>query len=84
MRVLGWAAGRVLKNALYFVKSAKLRRGESGVLFDLRGKDAKKWKGANFFAMCGLSEVEGVRIVEMGNWELEGVSADKGGRIEEG
>jgi hypothetical protein len=53
-------------------------------LFDLRGKDAKKWKGANFFAMCGLSEVEGVRIVEMGNWELEGVSADKGGRIEEG
>jgi hypothetical protein len=36
-------------------------------LFDLRAKDAKKWKGANFFAMRGLSEVEAGRIVEMEN-----------------
>jgi hypothetical protein len=41
-------------------------------LFDLRAKDARKWKGASFFAMRGLSEVEEARIVEMGNWELEG------------
>jgi hypothetical protein len=62
---------KVLKNALYLVKSAKLRVGESGVLFDLRTKDAKKWKCATFFAMCGLSEAEAGRIVEMGNCELE-------------
>jgi hypothetical protein len=62
----------VLKNALYFVKSAKRGRREVCVLFDLRAKDAKKWKSASVFAMRGLSEVEEARIVEMGNWELEG------------
>jgi hypothetical protein len=49
MRVFGGGAEEVLKNALCFVKSAKLRSGESGVLFDLRAKDARKWKSARFF-----------------------------------
>jgi hypothetical protein len=64
----------VPKNALFLVKSAKLRAGESGVLFDLRAKSAKKWKSASFFAMCGLSEAEAGRNVEMGKRELEGRS----------
>jgi hypothetical protein len=66
----------VLKNALCFVKSAKLRRGKSGVLFDLRAKDAKKGKGATFFAMCGLNEAEAWRNVEMGNWRALGLTAE--------
>jgi hypothetical protein len=70
MRVLGGAAGEVPKNALILVKSAKGKRREVRVLFDLRAKDAKKGKSASFFAMRGLSEVEAARIVEMGNWEL--------------
>jgi hypothetical protein len=71
MRVLCEAAGRVLKNALVLVKSAKRGRQKVCVLFDLRAKDAKKWKGASFFELRGLSEVEESRIVEMGDWELE-------------
>jgi hypothetical protein len=47
----GWGRGKVLKNALVFVKSAKGGRQEVRVLFDLRAKDAKKSKGARFFAM---------------------------------
>jgi hypothetical protein len=42
------------------------------VLFDLRAKDAKKWKSASVFALRGLSEVEEARIVEMRNRKLEG------------
>jgi hypothetical protein len=76
MRVFGGEVGEVLKNALCFVKSAKRGRRKVCVLFDLRAKDAKKWKGASFFAMHGLSEVESGRIVEMGNWELEGKARD--------
>jgi hypothetical protein len=67
MRGLGGAARKVLKNALDFVKSAKGGKREMCVLFDLRGKDAKKWKGASFFATRGLREAAGVRIVEIGN-----------------
>jgi hypothetical protein len=40
-------------------------------LFDLQAKDAKKGKGASFFAMRGVSEAAAGRIVEMGNWEVE-------------
>jgi hypothetical protein len=76
MRVLRGGAGKVLKNALCFVKSAKLRVGKSGVLFDLRAKDAKKWKSASFFAIRGLSEVAVGRIVEMGNWRALRLTAE--------
>jgi hypothetical protein len=62
----------VLKNALVLVKSAKGRSREVCVLFDLRAKDAKKWKSASFFAMRGLREAAARRNVEMGNRELEG------------
>jgi hypothetical protein len=71
MRVLRGRAEEVLKNALCFVKSANGRRRKVCVFFDLRAKHAKKWKGASFFAMCGLSEAAGGRIVEMGNWKLD-------------
>jgi hypothetical protein len=72
MRVLGGAAGKVPKNALGLVKSAKVGKGKVCVLFDLRAKSAKKGKSASFFAMCGLSEAEEGRIVKMGKWELGG------------
>jgi hypothetical protein len=72
MRGLGGAAGKVLKNASRFVKRAKGGSWEVCILFDLRAKDARKWKSASFFAMRGLSEAEAARIVEMGNWEPEG------------
>jgi hypothetical protein len=72
MRGLGRGAGKVLKNALVLVKSAKGRSREVCVLFDLRAKDAKEWKSASFFAMCGLLEAAARRNVEMGNRELEG------------
>jgi hypothetical protein len=71
MRVLGGGTGRLPKNALVLVKRAKRGSREVCVLFDLRGKDAKKWKGASFFAMRGVSEAAAGRIVEMGNWEVE-------------
>jgi hypothetical protein len=67
MRVLGGAAGEVLKNAWCFVKSANGGIWKVCILFDLRAKGAKKRKGASFFAMRGLSEAEAARIVEMGN-----------------
>jgi hypothetical protein len=71
MRVLDGAVGKAMKNALYLVKSAQWRRRKVCVFFDLRAKDAKKWKDATFFAICGLSEAEAGWIVEMGNCELE-------------
>jgi hypothetical protein len=79
MRIFGGEVEEVLKNALCFVKSAKRGMRKVCVLFDLRAKDAKKWKSASVFALRGLSEVEEARIVELGNWELEGRV-----RIEEG
>jgi hypothetical protein len=54
MRGLDGAVGKILKNALCFVKIAKRGRREVCVLFDLRAKDARKWKGASFFACRGL------------------------------
>jgi hypothetical protein len=66
----------VLKNALCFVKSAKQGRREVCVLFDLRGKDAKKWKGARFFACRGLCEDEAGRIVGMGKWRALRLTAE--------
>jgi hypothetical protein len=42
MRGLDGAVGKILKNALCFVKIAKRGRREVRVLFDLRAKDARK------------------------------------------
>jgi hypothetical protein len=59
------------EECLVFGEECQVAGWRSGVLFDLRAKDAKKWKGASFFAMCGLSEAEAGRNVEMENRELE-------------
>jgi hypothetical protein len=72
-----------VKDALVFVKSAKGGKREVCVLFDLRGKDAKKWKIASFFAMRGLREAAGVRKVEIGNWS-EGRGRGERARCDEG
>jgi hypothetical protein len=72
MRVFGGELEVALKDALLVVKGANWRRRKVCVLFDLRAKGAKKRKGASIFALRCLSEVEEARIVEMGNWEVEG------------
>jgi hypothetical protein len=41
------------EECLVFGEECQVAGWRSGVLFDLRAKDAKKWKGASFFAMCG-------------------------------
>jgi hypothetical protein len=72
MGVLGGGAEELVKNAMFFVKSAKSGRRKMCVFFDLRAKSAKKGKSASFFACRSLSEAEARRIVKMGDLELEG------------
>jgi hypothetical protein len=56
-RVLVALEAKVVKNALCFAKDAREWRGESAVLFDLRGKVAKVRKNATF-----LRELRELRV----------------------
>jgi hypothetical protein len=78
MGVLGGGAQELVKNAMFFVKSAKSGRRKMCVFFDLRAKGAKKGKSASLFACRSLSETEAGRIVKMGDLELGRVQTGQG------